>query len=65
VLAGGAQVRRGEPAREVCAAAEQLAADLVVLATHGKAGSQAFWSGSVAAKIIRACPRPLLLISAK
>jgi len=60
-----ANVLRGEPAREVCAAAEQLAADLVVLATHGKAGSQAFWSGSVAAKIIRDCPRPLLLVAAK
>jgi nucleotide-binding universal stress UspA family protein len=60
-----ANVLRGEPAREVVAAAEKMAADLVVLATHGKAGSQAFWSGSVAAKIIRDCPRPLLLVPAK
>ncbi|MCX7006722.1 MAG: universal stress protein [Kiritimatiellaeota bacterium] len=60
-----ASVLRGEPAREVVAAAEKMNADLVVLATHGKAGSQAFWSGSVAAKIIRDCPRPLLLVPAK
>lgn len=60
-----ANVLRGEPAREVVAAAEKMNADLVVLATHGKAGSQAFWSGSVAAKIIRDCPRPLLLVPAK
>ncbi len=64
-LQAAAHVLRGEPAREVCAAAERLAADLVVLATHGKAGSSAFWSGSVAAKIIRDCPRPLLLVAAK
>jgi nucleotide-binding universal stress UspA family protein len=60
-----AHVVRGDPVHEVCAAAEQLAADLVVLATHGKAGTEAFWSGSVAAKIIHGCARPLLLVSAK
>jgi len=60
-----ANVLRGDPAREVIAAAEKTDADLVVLATHGKAGSEAFWSGSVAAKIIRDCSRPLLLVSAK
>ena len=60
-----ARVLRGDPAREVIAMAEKLNADLVVLATHGKAGAEAFWSGSVAAKIIRACPRPLLLVSAR
>jgi nucleotide-binding universal stress UspA family protein len=60
-----ANVLRGDPAQEVVAAAEQLDADVVVLATHGKAGSEAFWSGSVAAKIIRACPRPLLLVPAQ
>ena len=64
-LRASAQVLRGEPAREVVVAAEKMKVDLVVLATHGKAGSQAFWSGSVAAKIIRACPRPLLLVPAK
>ncbi|TAN38632.1 MAG: universal stress protein [Verrucomicrobia bacterium] len=60
-----AHVLRGDPAREVCATAEKLNADLVVLATHGKAGAEAFWSGSVAAKIIRTCTRPLLLVSAR
>ena len=60
-----AHVLRGDPALEVCAAAEKMDADLVVLATHGKAGATAFWSGSVAAKIIRDCPRPLLLVPAQ
>ncbi len=64
-LRAAAQVLRGDPAREVVAAAEKLDADLVVLATHGKAGSEAFWSGSVAAKIIRDCARPLLLVPAQ
>jgi len=60
-----AHVLRGDPARAVIAMAEKLNSDLVVLATHGKAGAEAFWSGSVAAKIIRSCPRPLLLVSAR
>ena len=63
-LSVAAHVLRGDPAREVCALAEKLNADLVVLATHGKAGAAAFWSGSVAAKVIRDCPRPLLLVPA-
>jgi nucleotide-binding universal stress UspA family protein len=70
VLAGGVpgsglHVLRGDPAHEVVATAETVQADLIVLATHGKAGTEAFWSGSVAAKIIRACLRPLLLVPAK
>jgi nucleotide-binding universal stress UspA family protein len=64
-LTAKANVLRGDPANEVCGTAEKVDADLVVLATHGKAGSEAFWSGSVAAKIIRDCSRPLLLVPAK
>ena len=64
-LSASARVLRGDPAHEVVATAETVQADLIVLATHGKAGAEAFWSGSVAAKIIRACLRPLLLVPAK
>jgi nucleotide-binding universal stress UspA family protein len=46
-----AEVRRGDPAPAIVAAAEQAGADLIVLGTHGRAGLDAFWSGSVAPKL--------------
>jgi nucleotide-binding universal stress UspA family protein len=55
-----AEVRRGEPAPQVIAAAQDF--DLIVIGTHGKAGMKAFWSGSVAAKIITRTQLPILLI---
>ena len=55
-----AEVRRGEPAPQVIAAAQDF--DLIVIGTHGKTGMKAFWSGSVAAKIITKTDLPILLI---
>jgi nucleotide-binding universal stress UspA family protein len=55
-----AEVRRGDPAPQVVAAAKD--SDLVVIGTHGKAGMKAFWSGSVASKIITQTHLPILLI---
>ena len=55
-----AEVRRGDPAPQVVAAAKD--SDLIVVGTHGKAGMQAFWSGSVGSKIITQTHLPILLI---
>jgi nucleotide-binding universal stress UspA family protein len=55
-----AEVRRGDPAPQVVAAAQD--SDLIVIGTHGKAGIKAFWSGSVASKIITQTHLPILLI---
>ena len=55
-----AEVRRGDPAPQVVAAAQD--SDLIVIGTHGKAGMSAFWSGSVASKIITHTHLPILLI---
>ena len=55
-----AEVRRGEPAPQVIAAAQD--SDLIVVGTHGKAGLKAFWAGSVASKIITQTQLPILLI---
>jgi nucleotide-binding universal stress UspA family protein len=57
-----AHVRRGDPANIIVAIARQLKADVIVLATHGKSGMEAFWAGSVAHKVCSQCRIPILLI---
>jgi nucleotide-binding universal stress UspA family protein len=56
------EVARGRPESVIALAAQHPSIDLVVLATHGKTGVTAFWSGSLGARVCRACRRPLLLI---
>jgi len=56
------EVARGDPAAIILSTADQVKADLVVLGTHGKAGTDAFWSGSVAPKIAMRSQVPLLLV---
>jgi len=55
-------VLRGDPATVIDSAALELHADLIVMATHGKLGMEAFWSGSVANKVSSRIKVPLLLI---
>lgn len=55
-------VARGDPASCIVSTALRANADLIVLGTHGKAGADAFWSGSVAPKVSNRTKLPLLLI---
>lgn len=68
VRAGGleaaAEVRRGEPAANLVEAAERSGADVITMASHGRAGLQAFWEGSVSAKVLARFGRPVLLVRA-
>jgi nucleotide-binding universal stress UspA family protein len=57
-----ADVRRGEPAKAIISTAEQTRADLIVLATHGKTGMDAFWSGSATPNVASRSVIPLLLV---
>jgi nucleotide-binding universal stress UspA family protein len=57
-----AEVRRGRPEDVIVQVAEARQADLIVLATHGKAGSRAFWAESVAQRILHRTNKPLLLV---
>ncbi len=57
-------VRRGNPARQIAGLARKQSADVIVLGTHGRAGSKAFWAGSMAHRIVGASATPLLLIPA-
>lgn len=55
-------VGRGDPTEGIIDAAEQIGADLIVMGTHGKAGTNAFWSGSIAPKISTRSRLPILLV---
>jgi nucleotide-binding universal stress UspA family protein len=56
------QVARGDPLSLIIKTADSVDADVIILGTHGKAGTAAFWSGSIAARVVKQTLRPLLLI---
>ncbi|MFB6128648.1 MAG: universal stress protein [Halorhabdus sp.] len=55
-------VREGRPAAEICAYAEDVAADVVVTGTRGRHGEHAFLLGSVAEAVVRRSPVPVLTV---
>jgi nucleotide-binding universal stress UspA family protein len=57
-----AEVARGDAVTAIVAAARRTQADLIVMGTHGKAGMEAFWSGSVTPLVSDRSPVPLLLV---
>jgi len=61
-LQATAEVARGDPATEIVRHSERLPADLIVLTTHRKAGTAAFWARSVAPNVVRRAHVPILLI---
>jgi len=64
--AQGARVRslvgRGEAAAEICRLAVEEKVDLIVLATHGWTGWRHLVFGSVAEKVLREAPCPVLSV---
>jgi nucleotide-binding universal stress UspA family protein len=61
-VAVGTQVRRGDPAEEIVAEARQRDADLIVMATHGRAGLGRAVIGSVAERVLAHAPVPVLVL---
>lgn len=55
-----ALVTEGEPAEGILRLAADV--DLVALSTHGRTGVERWWYGSVAERVLRECPRPLLVL---
>lgn len=43
---------------------ESIAADLVIMGTHGRQGPRRWWLGSVAERVLREITRPLLIVRA-
>ncbi len=66
--AGGLQVSaavgRGEPAQGLLDGAARAGVGMIVMATHGRAGLDAVFSGSVASRIVARFPHPILLVRA-
>jgi nucleotide-binding universal stress UspA family protein len=60
-----AELRYGDTAPTIAQAADTLDASIIVLATHGKAGTEAFWTNSVGARVQAQTRRPLLLVPVK
>ena len=59
-----AEVLRGDIVPELLGLAERLNIDLIVLASHGRTGLDALFTGSVASRIAGRRIRPLLLVRA-
>lgn len=60
-----AHVRVGQIAEQLASLAMEIAADLVVIGTHGRRGMQRFMMGSVAEKTVRLAPCPVLVVRPK
>jgi nucleotide-binding universal stress UspA family protein len=56
------EVRVGRPADEIVAAATESKSDLIVLSTHGHTGLDRYLIGSVADRVARLAPCPVLLM---
>lgn len=54
--------RIGDPTREIISLAHEMAAGLIIVGTHGRKGLQRVIMGSVAEKIVRFAPCPVLVM---
>jgi len=61
-LVQSAKVRAGDAASEICKAAAEQRADLVVIASHGLGGLQHAFTGSTAERVVRRAPCPVLTV---
>jgi nucleotide-binding universal stress UspA family protein len=64
-LRGFAHVRTGEPYREIVQLASDVEADLVVIGTHSRGSMSRLLLGSVAEKVQRYAPCPVLTVKPK
>ena len=60
--ASAVEVEHGEPADTIVHKAQELGADLIVMGTHGRTGLAHIFLGSVAEKVVRRAPCPVLAV---
>jgi nucleotide-binding universal stress UspA family protein len=58
-------LKEGLPVAEILKTAGEVEADLIVLGTHGRTGLDRFMMGSVAERVSREAPCPILLVRPK
>jgi nucleotide-binding universal stress UspA family protein len=56
------EVREGRPAAEISDYAQAVDADVVTMGTRGRHGENRFLIGSVAERVVRTCPIPVLTV---
>jgi nucleotide-binding universal stress UspA family protein len=56
------EVREGRPAAEISGYAREIDADVVAMGTRGRHGENRFLIGSVAERVVRTCPIPVLTV---
>lgn len=54
--------REGSPFKEICTAAQQVGADLIVIATHGYTGYRRAFLGSTAERVVQHSHIPVLVV---
>ncbi len=57
-------VAYGNPAREICAYATGVGADLILIASHGRSGFERAVFGSVAEKVLRLAEQAVMVVKA-
>jgi nucleotide-binding universal stress UspA family protein len=60
----GCHVKQGHAAEEITLFAAEFDVDLIVMASHGLTGLEHLLLGSVAEKVVRSAPCPILVIKA-
>jgi nucleotide-binding universal stress UspA family protein len=55
-------VRNGQPALEIVDVAKEIAADLIIISTHGYSGIKHVWFGSIAEQVVRLAACPVLVV---
>ncbi|MGE3807657.1 MAG: universal stress protein [Gemmataceae bacterium] len=55
-------LQAGDPVNEIVNAARELDCDLIVMSTHGRRGLSRLLMGSVAEKVVRRAPCPVLTV---
>jgi nucleotide-binding universal stress UspA family protein len=61
-VASTLEIAEGEPAAVIVAAADEIAADLIVLGTHGRSGFERWVLGSITEKVLRKARCPVLTV---
>jgi nucleotide-binding universal stress UspA family protein len=64
-VAAESKLTQGVPYDQIVKTAENVNADLVVMATHGRTGMRHVLLGSVAERVVRLAPCPVLTVRSR